>query len=81
MQQPHYLRVVRALALAAIASGCGTASDPSPEGEPLATERDAGTEAVVADAGATHDPETEVDAEVPFSSGPIVPPELPADFS
>ncbi|MCB9596242.1 MAG: hypothetical protein H6719_26200 [Sandaracinaceae bacterium] len=83
MKQPHYLRFARALALAAVVPGC-TAVDPAPPSEPLGSEpplvaeSDAATpEDVLDDAGVA----TDVDADLPFSSGPIVPPELPESFA
>lgn len=79
MDRAHYLRFVRTLALATLVPGCtGAAPTPSGDPHPLA-EDDART---VADAATTapdaaHD---DVDAGIPFSSGPIVPPELPESF-
>jgi hypothetical protein len=83
MKQPHYLRVVRALALAAIVPGC-TSADPAPTSEPpIVAEADAEPAAhddvqVEGDAAVAA---SEVDAGLPFSSGPIVPPELPESFA
>lgn len=83
MNQPHYLRFARALTLAALVPaplvpGCTSAT---PEPAPI-TASDAGVSAAdatttVADASAPMD---EVDAHA-FSSGPIVPPELPAELA
>jgi hypothetical protein len=78
MTQPHYLRFARALTLAALVPGCTGTGAPAPAPSPI-TASDAGLSgpsdaAVVADASAEND---EVDAYA-FSSGPIVPPELPA---
>lgn len=79
MNQPHYLRFARALTLAVLVPGCTSSSAPAPT--PIVTS-DAGvsdsTDApAVADAGETID---DVDAHA-FSSGPIVPPELPAGLA
>ena len=78
METAHYLRFARAIALAAVLPACTGPGEPAPN--PPATpgaHDDAGAE--LADAGATEVEET--DADVPFSSGPIVPPELPAGFA
>ena len=78
MKQAHYLRFARALALAAVVPvGC-TSAAPSPSPEPqVLVQADAQT--AHADAQ-VHEPADDVDAGLPFSSGPIVPPELPASF-
>lgn len=79
MKQAHYLRFARALALAAIVPGC-TSAAPSPTPEPqLALEADA--QPRPGDAQMHDDAASDVDAGLPFSSGPIVPPELPASFA
>ncbi|MGE0787576.1 MAG: hypothetical protein AB7S26_18015 [Sandaracinaceae bacterium] len=85
MTQPHYLRFARALALAAALPACNTASPPDepPSESPSELHDDAGPLAEL-DAGAAghvEDAGLDVDAEVPFSSGPIVPPELPEGFA
>jgi hypothetical protein len=79
MTAPHYLRFARALALVAVLPAC-TGNDPTPRESPdpaVDEHSDAGD--AVADAGAAH--EDDADADMPFSSGPIVPPELPAGFA
>jgi hypothetical protein len=79
MTQPHYLRVARALALAALVPGCtGAGPTPTPEPEVLAS---ADAQAPAADAQANDDASSDVDAGLPFSSGPVVPPELPESFA
>jgi hypothetical protein len=79
MKQAHHLRFARALALAAIVPGC-TSAAPSPTPEPqVVAEADA--QPATADAQLYDDASSDVDAGLPFSSGPIVPPELPASFA
>ncbi len=82
MIQPHYLRFVRALTLAALVPGCAGTSSPAPA--PLETsDAGVGTGPTLADASAPVDAasdDEQVDAHA-FSSGPIVPPELPASFA
>lgn len=90
MKTPHYLRFVKALVLTAAIPACSSepASTPAPAktadstetaptppvAQPIANEDVAAT-----DAGATHD--ADVDATLPFSSGPLAPPELPVGFA
>jgi len=78
MKHAHYLRFARSLALAAVVPGCtGAVPEPTPEPQ-VVTEADA----LAADAGVAHDDAgRDVDADLPFSSGPIVPPELPENFA
>lgn len=80
MKHAHYLRFARSLALAAFVPGCtGAVPDPSPEPQVVA-EADAGPPS--ADAAVAHDDVShDGDADLPFSSGPIVPPELPEGFA
>jgi hypothetical protein len=74
MDRAHYLRFARALALAVVVPGC-TGTGPTPDPNTLA-ETDAQSTTPV-DASAAPDAASDVDAGLPFSSGPIVPPELP----
>ena len=81
MNRAHYLRFARALALAAVVPGCTGASGPRPTPDPqLVVEGDAGV-ATTADGAAHADASVDSDADLPFSSGPIVPPELPESFA
>ncbi len=89
MNQPHYLRVARALALVVAVPGC-TAVAPAPDPQHLAHTGDAQVVAtgdaaptLAPDAGPALQPDAarDVDANYPFSSGPIVPPELPESFA
>jgi hypothetical protein len=81
MNQAHYLRVARALTLAALVPGCTTSStpDPAPVAPQVSTPNDAAI--AVADANVPAADAARTDAGYPFSSGPIVPPELPASFA
>lgn len=84
MKTPHYLRVVRALAVVAVLPGCTSLGEPAPA--PVVAASDAAQplgDAAPADAGALSiaDDASDVDAGYPFSSGPIVPPELPVGFA
>jgi hypothetical protein len=92
MQTPHYLRVVGALIVAATLPACSSGSD-----EPLPTRTEAAesttpaappVEAPVAAAtpSATTDAsappaDAAADGGLPFSSGPIAPPELPEGYA
>ena len=86
---PHYLRTVSALALMAlptlvacapeeprveVADGATTNSDPDASSADVAVASDAATATTDADVA-------EADANVPFSSGPIVPPEMPRGWA
>jgi hypothetical protein len=87
MNQPHYLRVARALALVVAVPGC-TGVAPAPDPQVLAHQGDAQVVATAdaaprVDAAIAPQPDaaSDVDAGYPFSSGPIVPPELPESFA
>lgn len=84
MKTAHYLRVVRALAIVAALPACTSVGEPDPA--PVVAASDAaqpsrdtppGDASTLALADAAND----VDAGYPFSSGPIVPPELPVGFA
>jgi len=88
MSTPHYLRFVKALVLAAALPACssGAADGPAPSPAETADTTTAPPSAPaptaneeLADAGTAHD--GGVDADLPFSSGPIVPPELPLELA
>lgn len=82
MNRPHYLRVVQALALASASVGCTTTAAPAPQPVVVADAgpipSDGGSDAA---APASPDASEDVDSGYPFSSGPVVPPELPAGFA
>lgn len=81
MKHAHYLRFARSLALAAVVPGC-TSAGPAPAPEPrVVAQADAPPSADAGTGTADADHDREVDAELPFSSGPIVPPELPASLA
>lgn len=89
MNQPHYLRVARALALVVAVPGC-TGAAPAPDPQVLTHTDDAQVVAMGdaapaprIDAAPAQEPDaaSDVDAGYPFSSGPIVPPELPESFA
>ena len=82
MKQPHHLRFARALALLVVVPGC-TGGAPTPTSEPqLIVRADAALVAQGGDAAPNDgDASLDVDAGIPFSSGPIVPPELPEGFA
>lgn len=93
MNTPRYLRFVKALVLTAAVPACS--SDPTTEPPPAKTADSSETAPATeppatpgagskiaeakADAGSTAD--ADVDSGLPFSSGPIVPPELPVGFA
>ena len=93
MNTPRYLRFVKALVLTAAVPACtsATSSEPPPAKTSDSSETAPATEPAVdpgapakvadakADAGST--PDADVDSGLPFSSGPIVPPELPVGFA
>lgn len=89
MTPKHYLRFIQALALAAALPACADPAEPSPTGEADAGAADAQDGSALATLdrdGATpaadaSDAAADVDASRPFSSGPIVPPELPVGFA
>jgi hypothetical protein len=97
MKTPHYLRFVQALVLAATVPACSSADAPAPpttSTEPAAQTAEPATPSsgepapapmhaaqASADAHSATDADAGVDGSLPFSSGPIVPPELPAALS
>ena len=86
MKTPHYLRFVQALTLAAVVPACSGApvddAEPARVSEPVVPTAATAPrpiarpipESAQADASSDHD--ADVDASLPFSSGPIVPPEM-----
>lgn len=96
MKTPHYLRFVQALVLAAAVPACA-ADEPAPPttsaehaaqtADPTAPSNAEGapapapTHAAEANAAGPASTDAGVDSSLPFSSGPIVPPELPAALS
>ena len=87
MKTAHYIRFVQALIIAAIPACTAAVETKNPEPEPATaavnSARPEGSSAAQADAGAdaAAHADASVDGALPFSSGPIVPPELPVGFS
>ena len=91
MKSPHYLRFVKALVLTAAIPACSSDASPAPAPaqvadttatappavQPIANEELADT-TPTSDAGQT---DADVDAKLPFASGPLLPPELPVGFA
>lgn len=78
---PHYLRVVRALSLAALASGCTGAPPEVPVAPDSGQMADASVPEPHGGDAASPDAGVDVDADLPFSSGPMAPPELPESLA
>ena len=92
MKTPHHLRFAKALVLSALLPACGgsgdsTTTDPSPTAATTQTTQTAPTPPAETPVGKDHVAAKEdtadagVDGDLPFSSGPIAPPELPAAFA
>ncbi len=85
MTPKHYLRFIQALALTAALPACAGSTESLPTTEAGTQSADAQDDSALVtlghDAGPAADAATEVDAGRPFSSGPVVPPELPAGFA
>jgi len=84
MKTPHYLRVVQALAVVAAIPGCTSGPTPSPAPVVVAPEHPdaaSGDASPIQLADAAPSAPSDVDAGYSFSSGPIVPPELPVGFA
>ena len=92
MKTPHHLRFAKALVLSALLPACGGSGEPTPTDPPV-TDGTAQTvqtsptpppaTPVPRDHVATKEDGADagVDSGLPFSSGPIAPPELPVGFA
>jgi hypothetical protein len=84
MTRKHYLRFIQALALAAALPACGETGEHTSESDVAEAPTDAPADRALAVSDVVSDDAVvpasdahEADSDVPFSSGPIVPPEMP----
>jgi hypothetical protein len=88
MKSVHYIRFAQALIIAAVPACTAAVESKNPEPETstavaASSAKPEGTAAAQSDAGsadAAHHNDASVDGALPFSSGPIVPPEMPLGF-